>query len=229
MSPIRTAMLVAAAVLAMATEAAAVDVYVNGVLVTGVRNQEFEGVTVRLDSAGDVRITAPHYRVERLDATDSGPAGIRATRTGQGTPPGPAPTKVQSAGSRSDPPPANGGASLALRYWLVAESSSPGNVQYRIEVRVNGLLVRSFDDAALPPPVDITEYLRPGRNTIRITADKINEGGRRSTSSRDWLRVVVSDGHVEGTAVVIDGPGIIFTRNAAQTDRVSTDHQLEAR
>ena len=101
-------------------------------------------------------------------------------------------------------------------------------VQYRIEVRVNGLLVRSFSDSDVPPPIEVTEYLRPGRNAVRITADKLNEGGRRSDSSRHWVRVVVADGHIEGSAVVIDRPGVIFTRNAAQTDRATREFELQA-
>lgn len=225
MGPRKSALVAAVAVLAVALPAAAVEVYVNGVLVTGVRNQEFEDVTVQLDGDGNVRITAPHYRVERLDTTDSGPGGTKTTRTGG--PPG-APATVTKAPPPAAPPPASGGAGLGRQYWLVAETSAPGRVQYRIEVRINGRLVASFHDGELPAPMDVTEHLRSGANTVRITADKITEGGRASTSSRDWLRVVVADGHVEGTAVVIDHPGVIFTRTAAQTDRASTDFTLRA-
>jgi len=39
---------------------------------------------------------------------------------------------------------------------------------------------------------------------------------------------VVADGHIEGSAVVIDTPGVIFTRNASQTDRASREFTLNA-
>lgn len=229
MTPRKSVLLLIAVIVAWAGQAVALDVYLNGVLITGVRNQEIQNATVQLDAQGNVKILAPHYRVEREDTTLNGPAGTtKIHSSGGSTTPPPAQIAPQSPTPGSDAPPADGGRGLSQRYWLVAEVNGPGLVQYRIEVRVNGLLVRSFSDADALPPLEVTDYLRPGMNNVRITADKINEGGRRSDSSRHWIRVVVADGHIEGSAVVIDRPGVIFTRNAAQTDRASREFELQA-
>lgn len=51
--------------LLFATPALAVDIYLNGVKVTGaLKGQTFENAKVSIDAAGDVRIDAPGYKVE---------------------------------------------------------------------------------------------------------------------------------------------------------------------
>jgi hypothetical protein len=231
MTPRKSVLLISALVVLWAGQALALDVYLNGVLITGVRNQEIQNATVQLDAQGNVKILAPSYRVEREDTTQNGPAGTTKIQSSSGSPTTTTTTiapQRPTSSSTADQPPPGGGSGLSRRYWLVAEVNGPGMVQYRIEVRVNGLLVRSFTDADAPPPIEVTDYLRPGSNNVRITADKLNDGARQSDSSRYWIRVVVSDGHIEGSAVVIDRPGVIFTRNAAQTDRASREFELLA-
>lgn len=41
--------------------------FLNGVDITGVTDQEFEGTTVKIDSAGNIFIDAPQYKVEVQD------------------------------------------------------------------------------------------------------------------------------------------------------------------
>lgn len=224
MSPLRSSVVVLVGISLWASQVWAVDVYLNGVLITGVRDQEFENARVTLDADGNVHIHAPQYRVERQDTEDRGPDGTdtnHASSSDNVTP-------IQP-NANTQPPPAGGGSGLSRRYWLVAQASTPGMVQYRITVEINGRVVRTFDDANVPPaPIEVTSYLRRGRNSVNIVAEKTTNGERRSDSSRHWLRVVISDGHIEGTAVVIESPRLIFTRNAAQTDRVTRDFELNA-
>ena len=59
MSPKRIALFVALLSAVVAGPALALDVYLNGVRITGVRNQSFENATVELDGEGNVRIKAP--------------------------------------------------------------------------------------------------------------------------------------------------------------------------
>jgi len=217
-----------ALVATFATAALAIDIYINDVLVTGVRDQHLQNVEVRFDGSGNVRITAPHYRIQRVDDQAAGDGGPEAsTAPTAATVPSPTTSSVGALAGRQDPP-ANGGQGLTRRYWLVAECSSPGQVQYRFRVEINGRTVGSFDDATPPAPLEVTAYLQQGNNTVRLRADKVVEGGRRSTSSRDWLRVMVADGHIDGSAVVIDNPGVVATRTAAQTAPLSESFTLVA-
>jgi hypothetical protein len=52
--------------LASAAPAAAVEVYFNGVRVSGLKNQQFKGCSVRFDADGNVHITAKGYTVKRM-------------------------------------------------------------------------------------------------------------------------------------------------------------------
>ncbi len=48
-----------------ASAAGAIEVYVNGVKLTGtLKNQTFKGTEVQFDANGDIRITAPGYKIE---------------------------------------------------------------------------------------------------------------------------------------------------------------------
>ena len=226
MNPRRSSVLILVGIMAWASGAWALDVYLNGVLITGVSNQEIENASVRLDERGNVHIHAPQYRVSREDTEDRGSGGSDTNRDSSSD----TPTPIRPTTGGGDAPPAGGGRGLTNRYWLVVQANSPGMVQYRVTVSINERTISTFDDANAPQaPIEVTEYLRPGRNAISMVAEKTTDGERRSDSSRHWLRVVVADGHIEGSSVVIDSPGIIFNRNAAQTDRASREFELQAR
>jgi hypothetical protein len=67
-----------AAVLLVAGQARAVEVFFNGVQVTGLKSQSFEGCRVKFDADGNVHITAKGYKVKRLDqsAVDTSKDGL---------------------------------------------------------------------------------------------------------------------------------------------------------
>jgi hypothetical protein len=57
-----------------------VEVYFNGVRVSGLKNQSFRGCEVKFDSSGNVHIKAKGYSVKRVDQT----AGSKAPPTSPG-------------------------------------------------------------------------------------------------------------------------------------------------
>jgi len=65
----------AAAVIIAAGPALAVEVYFNGVQVTGLKNQSFEGCKVKFDADGNVHVTAKGYTVKRMDQGGADPKG----------------------------------------------------------------------------------------------------------------------------------------------------------
>jgi len=69
--------------LLLASLAAAGDLYVNGVLATGLRSQDFEGCDVRIDERGDIHVTAPRYVVRSLEERAPAPRAPGAVSTGQ--------------------------------------------------------------------------------------------------------------------------------------------------
>jgi hypothetical protein len=81
-----------ATLLLLAATASGGELYINGVLATGLREQSFEDVDVRIDEHGDIHITAPRYSVRSLEPDPGEPA---------------APPPVQTVSSG--------------RYWMVTE------------------------------------------------------------------------------------------------------------
>jgi hypothetical protein len=189
-------------------QAAAVDVFINGESVTGIRNVSLVNARVRIDERGDVHLDAPGYTVRRVDI--AAPRGV-----GSVAPAGP------GAGGR----PAGAGAAapinppLARRYYLVTNQTDPGMAQYDLEILVNGTSVaRARGDA--DPVIDLlNRHLRPGRNEVRIVARKNLAAGARRSESRNHLhRVLIGDGSEQGGQVSIETTLVDYSVNASQTE-----------
>lgn len=56
--------------LCLAGPAAARSIYLNGVKIDGLTNQEFKGATVRIDATGNIHIEAKGYSVKKLGGGD---------------------------------------------------------------------------------------------------------------------------------------------------------------
>jgi len=65
--------LVSVALLVFAPVAMARSVFLNGVDISGVKNQTFKNATVTIDHNGDVHVTAKGYKVQLVDQ-DTEPA-----------------------------------------------------------------------------------------------------------------------------------------------------------
>ena len=175
---------------------AAADVYLNGVDITGVRNQTFENATVRIDAQGNVHIDAPGYAV----------AGA-------------------SPASGAEPTPPRTG-SIAHRYFLVTSQNAPGATQYDIDVYINAKWVRTLRSDEDQIVADITRFLQPGENRILLVARKNITGGRKSHSPGHYFRVIVGQGNEGGNNVMIERALVDFKRTAADMDDVSKEFRI---
>ncbi len=199
------ALLIAAAML-VPLNAMGKGVFLNGVRIDGVRDQVFEDATVRIDSDGNVRIDAPRYHV-----------------TGGG-----ASANVESV-SEAKKPGSTEPASLSRRYFLVTRQAETGAAQYDVDVYVNARWIRKLRSSEAQVVAEITDYLRPGRNRVLLTARKSMDGGRRSRSPEHTFNIVIGEGDKGGNRVMIDRPMIQFELTAAQVEDVSREFDLEAR
>ncbi len=121
------------------------DVYVNGVLVSGLKDQVLEDVTVTFDAQGDVHIDAPNVRIGRSGTT---------TREVEAPEPVERPTDVPLG-----------------RWWLVAQDDGSQGVE--IDVRVNGELVRVLRSGERQVLVDLAPFLHRGENQVTLTGRSI--------------------------------------------------------
>jgi len=133
------------ALLALMTLGHGATLYVNGVRADGLRDFQLDGVTVRVDAAGDIWIDAPQY-----DVQVSQPAAAPTGRVSYGTTPSP-----QQAGT------------IPIgRYWLV--SRDVGSTGQAVEVWVNQRLVRQIGSGQPALQVDLAPYLSLGQNTVML-------------------------------------------------------------
>jgi len=131
----------------------ATTVYLNGVRVDVLPDLNLEGVDVRLDSAGNVWITAPRHTVRPVT-----PAAPPAT--GSPAPADPAPTAVPAG-----------------TWWLVTVDESGGGAV--VDVIVNGVTIRRVRSGEPQLLLDLAPYLRRGRNDVRfsVPAGTVPQGG----------------------------------------------------
>lgn len=199
-------------------------VYLNGVEITGIKNQTFQNATVNINSSGDVLIQAEGYKVERVELVDRGTAGQETTKmtgnsSNQTTKTTNTTTMQNNSNTGSKTPPVDpGSSSLTKRYWLVTQSNAPQMVHWSIEIYVNGVFYKSLNTSEQFAPQEVTKFLHPGRNSIVINATKNTASGEQtSNSSQHWYQIVVGEGHAEGATVIIDNPNVTMSVSNSQS------------
>jgi hypothetical protein len=176
--------LAAVLVLCLATPAVAVEIYLNGVQVTGAKDQVIEKAKVRFDKNGDIHISAPDYKVRELG--------------------NPAPAGTATAGS---PPPAapTTSANLSRQYFVVSEVTRPGVTGYTIQVMVNNKFLKALPDSVAQNVLELNNYLKEGPNTVSFRAIRPEGKSAQSTLASDAFSVVLGEGKgKEGGALTID-------------------------
>jgi hypothetical protein len=187
--------------------AQASSVYLNGVKIDGVTNQQFERAKVRIDAQGNVHIDAPGYAVRTVTPPpEAAPAAPAAAA------PGP-----KTAAAPASPEPA---AAPTQRYWLVGE---PGTGELEVDVFLNGRWLRRLRSAEGQVLAELTPHLKLGRNTVLLTARRASGAAATSPSPAQPFRVIIGEGRAEGSQVTIDAPLVRFQRLAAESNDGSRD------
>lgn len=161
--------------------AAAGSVYLNGVDITSVRDKTFKNATVRIDDNGDIHIDAPGYKVEVVDTQKKA---------------------AEKAAKKEDPGGPN--PALANHYYLVTQPSAGGKAQYDFVVTVNGVEKKLIPAGSPQVILEISAWLDPGPNEVRLIGRKNVGEGRKSDSEAHEARLIIGRGHVEDKIVKID-------------------------
>jgi hypothetical protein len=180
------------------------SVYLNGVKLDAsvtLQPQTFVGCDVRIDPSGDIHITAKGYKVAVPQAVpDTGSTTVAPATT--------------ASGPRG--------------FWLVTKQTQRGVVQYDVDVFINDAhvkKVRSVDDPAV---LDVSRYVKPGDNRVRMIAVK-NAGERRaSMSPTETMEIFLGEGTVGGGTVTVDKVHVSFKRSAADVQNVRQDYGFKA-
>ncbi|HEY4222457.1 MAG TPA: hypothetical protein VGO62_13975 [Myxococcota bacterium] len=199
----RTHLLVFALAASFSTAATAkAGVFLNGVNIDGVTNQKFDNVTVVIDDKGNVLIQAKGYEVQ---AAAPKPAG--------------AVTPAADAGP------------VTKRYFMVSEIAGVGMAQYDIDVFVNSVWIKrvSSSDPQGQAVVEISRFLKKGKNTVHFTAKKNIVDQRKSSSPAHYVKVTIGEGNVGGNNVMIDNPLVEYGRDASMTTDDAAEFVIEGR
>jgi hypothetical protein len=166
----------------LAAPAGAVEVYLNGVQITGAKDQVIDKAKVTLDKNGNVHISAPDYKVREVGAPGA---------PGPGTSPPPAaPTTT---------------ANLRNKYFIVTEVTRPGMTGYTIQVMVNNKFLKALPDTVSQHVLELNNYLNEGTNTVSFRALRPKGKSAQSTLASDAFSVVLGEGKGrEGGTLTID-------------------------
>ena len=189
-------------------------VFLNGVALgdTEVTDQTFTGCTVRFDAHGDLHISAPGLKVEKLP--DAAPA----------SPSRPSPAAAKPSGSSS---------TLTQRYFLVAEESPAGTTGLEVAIEINGrevATVRSGDPSA-NGAIEVTQHVRPGDNQVRLTTRKLGAqpSGSRTRAPEHQLRIQIGEGRSKDGTVTVTRAVLEYRRTAADTRSAAATYRFVAR
>jgi hypothetical protein len=117
---------------------------------------------------------------------------------------------------------------ITKQYWLVSRESTNGATQYEVEVWVNGEKVKKVRSGD-PTVLDITKYVKPGENRVRLVATK-NMGDKRvSSSAADTMEVIVGEGALKDGMLVVDRPVVDSHRNAMETANFNDESTFVSR
>lgn len=132
---------------AAANPASALDVFVNGVKVSGLKNADLANCQVKFDAEGNIHVISPGYTV----AADK-----------DGVP------KLSGQSDLAGPRQAAGG-KLKMRYVLMYQPNP--RVNFSFDVYVNGKLFRKIGLEQGPFGVELTQDMRVGANTLRVVGN----------------------------------------------------------
>jgi hypothetical protein len=210
------------------------SVFLNGVRIDSVRGQSFEKVTVRIDDQGNVHIDAPHYAVRTESVRTPAPAPAPAPVAPAPAPapvaaPAPAPAPVATPAPAPAPAQEPVPTRITKRYWLVTEQNAPGTTGYEIDLYVNSQWVRKLRNVESQVVAELTGNLQPGKNTVTFIARRVDGAGDPNGSRGQVFRVLIGEGNMGGSNVMLDNVLVRFQRTAADTEDATEDFTLSTR
>lgn len=172
----------ALAVILPAAASAQNQVFLNGIDISGTKNQTFENVNIFFDSVGNISITAPQYKVLEQPAQGSvAPSATQPAQVVDQIKPQsqqPQPQTDQTIPTLPDP---------EKPTYILALFNAPGLLGYNVEVSINGVAVKTLTQGTATQSFEISQHLRRNaRNTLRYRLIMAADSG---TSSRATVHI----------------------------------------
>ena len=180
-------------------------IFLNGVDISGLKNQTFQNATVKLDSNGNVIIVAPQYRVKGQKNSTS-QSSVKPRSRARAIP--------QKTVTQSGIPT---GGSTSKRYYLVTSFSVESRADFDIDLFFNGKFYKrilSQDDQIIE---EVTNLLIAGENKITMSATKNVVSGAPISTPESYLQVIVGEARMQNNQVVIERPVVNYRLTGAQS------------
>lgn len=166
-------------------------IYLNGVRVDNLPAIEMKNCTVRVDAAGAIWIEAPGFKVTANAPTTPAPAPAPV--------PAPAPAPVATSPTAIAPG----------TWWLVTEDD--GSAGQSVDIRINGVLVRTVRSGDVQVMMDVSSLLRRGANEVTFSATS------QAALAAGNMAFYIGMGTPGANGVVrLDAPPVKYTRRAAE-------------
>lgn len=217
--------------LALAQLAFAGQVFINGIEVhpAQIAGTTMQKVDVTFDQAGNIRVTAPGYKIEVQQPV--APAAHVPQAAGH-VPPQPAaappvpthPIAAAATAPAQPPAPAPGmhpsGVPKA-QWWLVVEDN--GSIGHAVEVFVNGQLVQTVRSGEpMRIPIDVGGALRPGDNQVVVKSNSVGAGGGA-------LYVYIGTGGDRSGTFVLDQPQVQYGLGKSRSGPYQREYSFQVK
>jgi hypothetical protein len=136
--------------------------------------------------------------------------------------------EVQTVTPKPVTPPVDAGP-VTKRYFMVNEASGPGLAQYDIDVFVNSVWIKRVSSNDAQNVLEITKYLKRGKNVVHFTATKALTESRKSASPAHYVKIYIGEGNMGGNQVMIDNPLLEYKRDASEMQTFSDDYSIEGK
>ncbi|GEM_PF-1183482 len=192
------------AVLLTATNALAIDIYVNGTKANGIKNADLANCTVKFDALGNLHIITPGYRVV-MDK--------------KGKP-------MRIAGSSDLGAAKTVGAKPKMRYVLLYRPNP--KVAFTFQIYINGAKFRTIDLSTGAFTIDLTNKLRSGANQLRVIGKPSGKGPATGTEA-DVVKLRILAGHERADGAFVAKHPPVWELVRAAIDRNAIDRSSTIR
>lgn len=118
---------------------------------------------------------------------------------------------------------------VTKRYFMVNETNPPGMAQYDIDVFVNSVWIKRVTSNDPQNVLEITKYMKKGKNVVHFTAQKNLAESRKSASPSHYVKIYIGEGNMGGNQVMIDNAVLEYKRDASEMQTFADDFTIEGK
>ncbi|MCC7069695.1 MAG: hypothetical protein IT383_00120 [Deltaproteobacteria bacterium] len=137
--------------------------------------------------------------------------------------------EIQTPTTTPKAPPTAAAGPVSKRYFLVSETAGLGLAQYDVDVFVNSTWIKRVSSNDAQAVVEISRWLKKGKNSVHFAATKVMGAERKSSSPSHYLKIYIGEGNIGGNNVMIDNALVEYKRDASEVGNFADELAIEGR